>query len=807
MFSLKKCSLWLLSFLLSTPLWAQQVQLRGTVKDETGEALPGATVQLLQSDKGQASDANGAFRLTLTRALDTLKVSYVGYNAYQQVVHSADGDQNLTIRLTPETKITDEVIFSATRANEKTPTTHTQIDREALEKQNTGQDMPYLLNMTPSMVVTSDAGAGVGYTGMRIRGTDSKGINTTINGIPLNEGESHGVYWVDLPDFASSVDNIQIQRGVGSSTNGAGAFGATINIQTTTLHKAPYASLDNSYGSFNTRKHTFSAGSGLLKKHFAFDARISSLYSDGYVDRAFSDLFSYYLSGGYYGKHSILRFNFFSGKEKTYQSWYGVTQGQMDTISRTYNPYTYDNQTDNYWQDHYQLIYANDLSKNLTLNAALHYTKGKGYYENYESGESFAAYGLPDVTIGDSTLTSTDLINRRWLNNDFYGTTFSLDYDTHQKLHLILGGAWSQYYGGHYGEIIWSEIAVNAPIRKKYYDNDALKTDFNAYGKAYWELMPKLNAYLDLQYRQIGYRYHGIDNDQSAIKGDYEYHFFNPKGGLSYKLDGNSRLYASYAVAHREPVRSDFLDNVNPPKAEELGDLELGYSYATRQMSFHANYYWMQYKDQLVMTGKLNDVGSPIRTNVPDSYRTGIELQGEYHTDWIALNANAAFSQNKIKNFQEVIYTYDGNYTQLANYTLTNEYDKTDISFSPDVVAGASVTLLPDYEVNLTFQSKYVGKQYLDNTANDNRALDPYWVNDVRLTYALPLKKWVKSANLILQVNNVLNTKYESNGYVFTERYASSNGNGGYNLSKPVAYNYYYPQAGINYMLALHLKF
>src|SRR5690606_16092552 len=532
---------------------------------------------------------------------------------------------------------------------------YSTVSKEELEKQNHGQDLPFLLNLTPSVVVTSDAGAGVGYTGIRIRGSDNTRTNVTVNGIPVNDSESAGVFWVNMPDLASSIQNIQIQRGVGTSTNGAGAFGASINVQTSSLNPKPYAEIDNSFGSFNTRKHTIRAGSGLINDRFAMDVRLSAVNSDGYIDRASSDLRSYYLPGGYYGNKTMVKGIAFSGKEKTYQAWGGTpesrlnndvegmkehaanegySQAQLDNLlnsGRTYNIYTYDNETDNYQQDHYQLHLSQEILPDLDFNAALHYTRGRGYYEQYRPNAKFADYGWEPLMIGDTTITRTDLIRRRWLDNHFYGFTYSFQYNP-ERLALTIGGGYNEYEGGHYGEVIWARYANTSFIRDRYYDNDGYKTDFNIYAKATYEFTDRVSGYLDLQSRSITYKADGWDNDQKLIDVDEKFNFFNPKAGLQYRLAQGTDIYASYAIAHREPVRNDFVDAPEgvTPKAEKLGNLELGIKKQSSELAYAINYYYMDYKDQLVLTGELNDVGSSIRTNVDKSYRTGIEASVAY---------------------------------------------------------------------------------------------------------------------------------------------------------------------------------
>ncbi|MEO9853236.1 MAG: TonB-dependent receptor [Reichenbachiella sp.] len=713
-----------------------------------------------------------------------------------------------------------EVVVSATRATSKTPMTFNQIEKEDIEENNIGKDLPYLLEMTPSAVTTSDAGAGVGYTGIRIRGSDAARVNVTLNGIPYNDPESQGVFWVNLPDFASSVSSIQVQRGLGTSTNGAGAFGASVNIETDGLNRDSYVTLDNAFGSFNTRKHTAMVGTGLIADKFAFDARLSQITSDGYVDRATSDLRSYFVSGGYYGKKSLVKLNIFSGHETTYQAWYGVPESRINddvdemnayvarnflsaadslnllTSGRTYNQYTYDNEVDDYQQTHYQLISAFDLSSSLTLNVALFLIHGEGYFEQYKAGRDLSDYGLDDITIGTQTITSTDLIQRRWLNNNFYGTTFSLDYQPNNAFRFTLGGAWNEYDGDHFGRVIWAQYASNGNIRHQYYFNNSIKKDFNIFGKVIYDVADQWSLFGDLQYRMVHYTMEGDDNDGLVIDQSHNYNFFNPKFGFKYQINDYSQAYASIAIGSKEPIRSDFTDNIDGtiPKEEKLRDLEIGYSRSTKKYSFQANFYWMDYKDQLVLTGELNDVGSSLRANVDKSFRRGVELQVGYQlAPEVKLNTNASFSQNKIESFNETIYNYGLGWDEY-NADLVS-YGETDIAFSPSVVAGGNIEFTPLEGLNLRWIHKYVGEQFLDNTSTDSRKLDAYYVSDAVVSYALTGNNF-KSITLKVAAYNMFNKMYAANGYTWGYR-------GG---GDEVRENFYYPQAGTNFMIGLSVK-
>ena len=769
-----------------------QFSISGKITDaESGKVLSGTTVTLENSIKGTITNSQGIYSLkNLKKDVYVLKISYLGFTKVTKTI-DLQKDEIFDFSLQKSTFEADEVVVSATRANANSAMAYSDISKDYLQKQNLGQDIPQLLNFTPSLVTTSDAGAGVGYTGIRIRGTDATRINVTINGIPINDSESQGTYWVNMPDLASSVNSVQIQRGVGTSTNGAGAFGATVNLSTNEFRKDPYAEINNSIGSFKTRKSTLMVGSGLLNGKFTIDARLSKLVSDGYIDRASSDLKSFYLSGAYFGKKSFVRLNVFSGKEKTYQSWYGLSEDQLLT-NRTANYYTYPNQTDNYQQDHYQLLSSHVLSSNWTFNFNLHYTKGSGYYEEYKEADKFANYGVPNIINGTETIKKTDLIRRKWLDNDFYGTTFSLVYQGNNKLSANIGGGFNQYDGRHFGEIIWAKYAQNIPFGYRWYNNDATKKDFNLYGKFNYALSENLNAFADLQIRTVNYNMIGIASKRQDITQKADYSFFNPKLGLTYQLADNSSIYASYSVGNKEPSRQDFVDNApKAPLAESLNDIEIGYKTQKSNVAFSVNGYLMSYKNQLVLTGKVNDVGEAIRTNVADSYRMGVEVEaGVKVAKTLKINANITLSNNKIKNFAEIVPNYDG------GADAVNQFAETNIAFSPSTIIGSQILYNPLKNLEVGFLSKFVGKQYLDNTTNENRKLNSYFTNDLRAIYTIR-GKTLKEVDFSFLVNNIFNTLYESNGYSYS--YISE--------KQTVTENYYYPQAGTNVLLGVNLKF
>jgi iron complex outermembrane receptor protein len=688
------------------------------------------------------------------------------------------------------------VEVKAIRAGVNAPFTKTNLTKRDISKLNLGQDVPFLLNQTPSVVINSDAGNGVGYTGIRIRGTDPTRINVTLNGIPYNDAESQITYFVDLPDFSSSVGSIQIQRGVGTSSNGAGAFGASINFSTNEVNKEGYGEFNNSFGSFNTWKNTVKVGSGLIADHFLIDARLSRISSDGYIDRAKTDLKSFYFSTAYLANKSSVRVNIFSGKEKTYQAWNGVSETDLKNGNRTANSAgtektgdPYNNETDNFQQDHFQLFFDHRFKDNLVFNTAFFLTKGKGYYEQYKAGEDYADYGLNDPSPG---VSSTDLVRQLWLENNFYGNIFSLQLK-HKLSQFTLGGGWTRFDNNHYGDIIWAQNGLPAPT-VRWYDFDAKKTDLNVYFKQQTQFVPNWFLFYDLQYRHISYDIGGFrDHPSVTINSDFD--FFNPKAGISYAKNG-WKGYLSYSIAGKEPNRDDFEAGIErQPKREKLGDIEMGIERNLKQSSWSATLYYMHYKDQLVLTGEINDVGAYTRTNIPKSYRMGVELQGAAKlSSWMSVSANLALSKNKVQDFTEFIDDYD------MGGQKTNQYEEADIAFSPNIVGGATISFLPVNNFELALLSKYVGKQFLDNTQNESRKLNAFYTQDARLIYTLkniPLGIGkLKEVNIIGQVNNIFNKKYEPNGYTFS--YIA----GGETITE----NFYFPMAGTNFMIGVNVR-
>jgi iron complex outermembrane receptor protein len=703
----------------------------------------------------------------------------------------------------------------ALRASTDAPFAKTEITRTDIEKADLGQDIPYLLQYTPSAVVTSDAGTGIGYTGLRIRGTDGIRINVTLNGIPVNDAESQGAFFVDFPDIAASLSSIQLQRGVGTSTNGAGAFGATISLSNLYQLQQPGVESSNSAGSFNTWRNTLHAGTGLMKNGLQFDVRLSKISSDGYIDRSASDLKSAQIIAGWQMcKNTSLRFMLMTGKEKTGQAWNGVPGDSLST-NRTFNELGlksdgtyYNNQTDNYQQDYYQLFFDHKFSKSLSAHIAGFYTRGKGYYEEYKMAEAYVAYGLPDFVIGADTITTTDLIRQLWLDNKFYGTVFSLLYEK-KKTQISFGGGWNQYSGLNYGDVKWA--AYNIPDNYRWYQLDAQKNDLNLYIKAQHTIAKKLVLFGDLQYRNVAYFINGFRRNL-ALHPDVNYDFINPKAGITYLLKNNNqqkqKVYASFAVANKEPNRDDFeAASFSLPKPERLYDVEAGYELNKKAWNAGANYYYMSYEDQLVFTGRINDVGAYTRTNVPKSYRTGIELQaGVIPFYWLKVNANATFSKNIIKQYTEYIDNYD----DPAGNQLAIVHNNTRIALSPATIAAGGLTLAPfrhmkhGQVLEMDIMGKHVGKQYLDNSSDAGwqlfnnsgySTISDYTLCDLRFRYSIQVKPF-RELGLSLALNNIFDRKYESNGYVYAYQ----------SLGQKVLDNRYFPQAGFNWLLGVNMK-
>jgi iron complex outermembrane receptor protein len=721
-----------------------------------------------------------------------------------------------------KTQTLDEILLLSTRVKFNAPFAFTNIKKDALESINLGQDLPILLDQLPSVVTTSDAGSGVGYTGIRVRGSDATRVNVTINGIPYNDSESQGTFWVNMPDFVSSVEDIQLQRGVGTSTNGSGAFGASLNLKTLNPSSQGYANSTHTIGSYGTRKHNISIGSG-IKNNFYAEVRLSNIQSDGYIDRARSDLNSYYAETGFLNEKTAVKAIVFGGKEITYQSWYGAPEAVVNNSAaeiqefidrnyssneeaanllnsgRTYNFYTYDNEVDNYEQTHYQLHASHQINSNLSANISGNFTKGQGYFEQYKDDETIDEY-FPDST---GLNQDGDVIRRRWLDNDFYAFVYSLNYNK-ENLSLFLGGGYTSYNGDHYGEVIWNSFASAPALGDRYYFSYGEKQDFNTYLKAEYTINAALFAFVDLQLRTVNYESVGVSSDLLAINVKDDFKFFNPKLGFTYILDNYNSIYGSYAVANREPNRDDLTKNPVTPTSEQLHDFEFGYKLRTDAYYATFNLYYMNYKDQLVLTGELDDVGDPIRQNVADSYRAGIEIQAGYKfSSQFRIDANATFSQNKIQAFDYVVYdTQHNNTFETVSYNpVTTTYENTDISFSPSTIIGSTLTYSPIKNVAVALISKYVGKQYLDNTSADSKSIEAYFVNNLNLSYKIQ-PKWLKELSFNVLVNNLMDVEYVSNGYTYSYFYRPENST---NLA--TTENFYYPQATRNLLVGVTLKF
>ena len=835
-------------------IWGQCL-VTGTINDENGIPLVGANITVIGTRLGAAADDKGRYEIeNVPAGVHTIQASFIGYEVLRKKIIIKEGDHHFVEDLQLQERIisVSGLVVRATRANAKTPMTYTNLDKETIEQNNLGQDVPYLLRWTPSAVVTSDGGTGIGYTGIRIRGTDPTRINVTINGIPLNDAESQGVFWVDLPDFVSSTNDIQVQRGVGTSTNGAGAFGASINLNTNQIQKEPYSVVNATVGSFNTLKGNVTFGSGLLGEKFTLDGRLSKITSDGYIDRATADLESFYLSGAYLGKKSSFRLNVFSGHEVTYQAWNGVPADFIDDPElRTFNSAgaeragtPHDNEVDDYQQTHYQLLYNTQMNPNWNLNLALHYTAGKGFFEQYKAEQSLNNYGIKDFllkeinwalpvdlglvnnyfdlegvsvttdTVFDTALqenllkatyalSSTDLIRRRWLDNDFYGATYALNFlSDNNQIEATLGGAYNIYQGRHFGEVIWARNAGESELKHIYYDNDAQKTDFNIFAKLNYQVIYGLNAYIDLQYRRVGYQFLGFNNQLENVDQEDQLHFFNPKFGLLYRIKDKADLYASFGVANREPNRNDYTESPTSsrPKPEQLYNTEVGYRQKWNRAALAINFYHMFYRDQLALNGQINDVGEYSRINIDKSYRLGLELvAGIELFNGLHLQGNATFSQNKVKGFTEFVDTYDESFNWLGQEAI--ERENTDLAFSPNVMAGGDLTYHvfqknDNQNLSLSLLGKYVGKQFIDNSSDNKNVIDPYFFSDFRIRYQLKTN-FIKEIGLTLLVRNIFDGQFETNAWSYRYNYGEST----------LVDQGFYPQAGRNVLLGISLGF
>lgn len=798
-----------------------QHTISGVVTNENGEKLSFATVFLEGTQFAASTDDRGYYSITnVPKGSYSLKATFIGYKAIINDIH-VSSDLRYNIVLDGEIYNLDQVEIQANRVKSNAPFSNQIIHKNTLQKENLGQDVPFLLQWTPSMLVTSDAGTGIGYTGLRLRGSDQTRINVTINGVPLNDAESHNVFWVDLPDMMSSVNNIQIQRGVGTSTNGAGAFGGTISVNTTDIRVNPFIDLATTYGDFNTRKLNINLGTGLINNRYVIDGRYSIIKSDGYVDRATADLHSFAFSAARITAKSSLKLNILQGKEITYQSWYGVPQVKVEGnqtqlldhyyrnlgsiylnaadssnlfgSGRSYNYYTYPNQVDNYKQTHFQLIHALSLNQQVKTKSTLYFTKGRGYFEEFKFNDRLEKYQLDNIvdSIGNE-IDRSNIVRRRWLDNDLLGVILDAEYFLNKQWTFQSGVAANQYIGDHFGYVIYSSVHSKAlDNTRKYYDNTGNKSDLSAYFRVLFDVNDRWSFQGDIQLRKVNYKVSGLDNDLRNIEVGSDFLFFNPKFGASYQIDRKQQTYFSMAIAHKEPSRGDFIDNAFGviPKPEKLYNWETGYRYFSDRTSVECNVYYMVYKDQLVLTGELNDVGATIRINVPYSYRLGWESSVNHQiTKKWAISANATLSKNKIHTFDEIIADYTIDFDKVK-ITHKNK----DISFSPSFIGAMQLFYKPTENLEAEWSAKYVGKQYLDNTSNQNRSLSAYSYQNLRLAYHIPSKYW-KNMDITLMLNNLFDQKYASNGYTYSYIYEAT-----------ITENFVYPQAGRNWMLGLKL--
>ena len=785
----------LIVFFVSITLSAQSPtgnSISGTVKNiQTGLPIPGAVVWY--GSNSAITNQLGQFTLSIKASKKyELLINAIGYQSQQKSIATLLLNSPIDIFLTASTNELQPLEVTAVRAAETAPFAKTNINKEQLKKSNLGLDIPMLLNQVPSVVVNADAGNGVGYTGIRIRGSDATRINVTLNGIPYNDAESMGTFFVNLPDFTSSVNSIQVQRGVGTSSNGPAAFGASIHLSTNDIHEKAYLDINNSAGSFGTLKNTIQGGTGLIGKYVTMDGRISRIVSDGYIDRAKSNLQSFYFSTQFRKNKSSLRLNIFSGKEKTYQAWYGVPESLLAT-NRTYNPAgtekpgtPFDNQTDNYTQTHYQLFFNQALPNNWTLNTSSFVSTGKGYYEEYKANQAYADYGLPNITIGGIAYAETDLIRQKWLDNIYAGQLFTLQQKTLRR-ELTIGGGITRYNGKHFGLLPWMERGT---VTKdyRYYNLTAHKNDGHLYVKWQENLSEKWKAFADIQYRQVQHVMNGFQGKPDLLV-NRQFSFINPKMGIHYQNQG-TQAFLSYSVANKEPNRDDFQAGIlSQPNAETLHDWEAGWMKKSSRGYWGVTLFYMLYNQQLVLTGQINDVGAYTRTNVPRSYRTGMEWEAGWQiVPKLQVSGNLTISKNKIKSFSEYIDNYDtGNQDPV-------EHNNTDISFSPAVTGSGSINWKPIANLELEWLHKYVGKQYLDNTSNEQRKIAPFYVQDIRASWKIPIRG-LQECRLIVQVFNLLNQNYQPNGYTYPYIFNQ----------QLIADNAYYPMAERNFLAAINI--
>ena len=779
---MKKITIFLFLF-VSILTNAQKVTVSGKIVDKNQEVLTGATVLVKETNQGISSDLDGNFTFKLNKGTFTIRVSFIGFKTIEKNIF-LDKDKVVTIVLYEDDNILDEVLVSAVRATSNIPVTYSNLSKKELAKRNLGQDIPVLLNYLPSVISSSDAGAGVGYTYLNVRGSNSERINVTINGIPYNDPESHGTFWVNLGDFASSTENLQLQRGVGTSTNGSGAFGASLNILTDAVSEHAGGEISNSFGSYGTRKHTVKFTTGKINEHLEVSGRFSNIHSDGYVDRAFTDLKSYFLQASYQDENTLIKAVSFGGAERTYQSWYGLDPQQLEE-DRRQNPYTYENEVDDYKQNHYQLHWNEQLNSHWSTNLGLNYTKGAGFFEQYKAEENADA-------LNNLIEDGSDVIVRRWLDNNFYVLNFNANYKD-EKLNFISGISYSKYTGDHFGEVIWgSNLASGVSFGDRYYFSDAKKIDMSVFSKATYEINEKVSTYIDLQGRFVSYKTAGLTSNRNPLDVDAKFNFFNPKAGFIYKIAAQNNVYLSYARANREANRNDFENGISSP--EILDDIELGWRYKSDQIQLNTNIYYMSYKNQLVLTGAIDDVGAPIRATSGKSYRLGLEIDTDIKlNDQLSIKSNAAFSTNKNEDFTAPI---NGNLINLGN---------TPLSFSPNVIVGNMLVYQPKDNFQISFLSKYVGEQFMSNlnsSVSKLDVLDSYFTSDLNFVYEIATKKVFDAIIISGLINNIFNTEYVDRGYYYTYDYPDGNGN---TITGDGAG--YYPQATRNFLVGVTLQF
>ncbi|NVK52525.1 MAG: TonB-dependent receptor [Flavobacteriaceae bacterium] len=764
---------------------SQSFSISGKVSDKNNEPLPSATVLIKKSTNGTTTDYNGNYLLKVKNGSYQVEVRFIGYKTVSKLVTISNQNAILNFSLQPESNVLDEVLVAAVRVKTVSPVTHSNLNKKEIAKRNLGQDIPILLNYMPSVVSSSDAGAGVGYTYINVRGSNAERVNVTINGIPYNDAESQGTFWVNMGDIASSTQSLQLQRGVGTSTNGTAAFGASLNILTDAVSEKSFAEISNSFGSFNTKKHTVKFSTGKINDHIEIAGRLSKIYSDGYIDRAYTDLKSYFLQGAFVDDNTLIKMLTFGGKERTYQAWAGIDATQLAT-NRRQNPYTYENEVDNYQQDHYQLHWNEKINENWSTNIGLNYTKGQGYFEQYKDNRDAVDYN-------NLIVNGTDVIVRRWLDNKFYVANFNTTYKK-DDVEIISGFSYSNYKNDHFGEVIWGEnLAPTTKIRDRYYESNSKKKDFSVFSKATFNLSDNWTAYTDLQFRQVNYKTNGLTSDRDPINVDETYSFFNPKFGATYTINPEQHLYFSFAVANKEPNRNDFENGIKTH--ENLNDYEFGWRLKNESVTLNTNVYYMLYKNQLVLTGAIDNVGSPVRTTSGKSYRLGLEVDADIKlTDKFQLRPNIALSDNKNTNF---VASINGKLTNLNN---------TDISFSPSIIAGNALVFNPAENVQFSFLSKYVGKQYMSNLSSavsNNDVLESYFTSDLNFTYVIKTKNTFSEIVFTGLVNNIFNKEYVDRGYYYTYEDTWSDPNKTTTLDGAG----YYPQATRNFLVGITLKF